>query len=340
MERQRLRQVNIGTAGFVRMMKTLTKKLACAAITIICAAAHYGGADASGVNIGGVNTKNVTTDYVNTDNTSTDNANPARFFDRVDFLTEYYLDQDLRTFLNHKNEEFRSAYLMSAETRFEMMLLSYGDFLHFGLLYTNYLGMGRQNAAILFDPQEADYAIVPFLEFRRGNLFYQTGLDHRCFHEIDRLTRPTAYWNQIYIKASSANYRYQQMRKNYVNARRDNLLDMLSWSVRAGYFIRKFGGMDVTLLSGGHPWASTAGGDVGYSFHKTKSWMFTGRNSINLLIDTTGTPYWTGILGLDADVYNRKHTFGLFVKYNYEFPRTLPLFSRDRLLELGMRFRY
>jgi hypothetical protein len=269
-----------------------------------------------------------------------DDVNAGRFFGRFDFLTEFYAGQDLRTFFNHKNEKFRETYLMSAETKFEMMLISYNSFLRLGALYSNYLGMGRQNKAILFDPQEANYAIVPFLEFRHNGIFYQTGLDHRCFHEIDRLTRPTAYWNQIYIKVSSANYRYQQMQRDYVNAGRENLLDMLTWSVRAGYFIRKFGSMDVTLLSGGHPWGSTFAIETGYSFYKSKSWMFSGRHEFVLLADTTGKGRWTGVLGIDADVYNRRHSFGAFINYNYEFPKTLPIFSKDQLIELGIRFRY
>jgi len=269
-----------------------------------------------------------------------DDANTNSFWNRVDFLTEYYFDQDLRTFFNHKSSDFREAYLMSAETRFEMMLVSYDDFFHFGLLYTNYLGMGRQNEAILFDPQEVNYAIVPFFEYRHREISWQAGLDHRCFHEVDRLTRPTAYWNKAYIKASSANYRYQQMKKGYIDKGREGYVDNLRWSAWTGYFIRKFGDMDTTLLSGGHPWKSTAGVDAGYSFYRTKSWMFSGTNELVLFIDTDGKGYWAGTLGIDADVYNRRHTFGVFINYNYEFPRALPLFSRDQLFELGMRFRY
>ena len=290
-------------------MKTI--KLTCVIITTVCASLSY-------------------PNEINTDS----------FWGRVDFLTEYYFEQDLQTFSNHKNNGFRDKYLMSAQTMFQTMLISYDDFLHFGLLYISGLGMGRQNEAILFDPQEVGYSIIPFFEYRRNKIFFQTGLDHSCFHEVDRLTRPTAYWNKAYIRASSANYRYQQMKIHYIDEGRTGYLDNLRWSAWAGYFIREFGGMDVTLLSGGHPWSATAGVDAGYSFYRTKSWMFSGRNQIEAFADTAGTGYWAGVLGIEADVYNRKHSFGVFINYNYEFPGVMPLFSKDQLIEFGIRFRY
>ncbi|MDR2577568.1 MAG: hypothetical protein LBC70_01980 [Chitinispirillales bacterium] len=265
----------------------------------------------------------------------------GRFIDRVDFLTEFYIYQDVRTFTNHKNAELREAYLVSAETEFEAIFVSLDSILHFGMLYSNYLGMGRQSAAILFDPREANYALVPYFEFRHQEIFYQIGLDHRCFHQIDRKTRSISpYWNQIYIRASSANYRFPQMRKNYIDAGRNTYLDNLRWQVTAGYFVSKFGGMDRTLISGGHPWRATAAGDIGYSFYRSESWILSGHNKITLLSDTSGTPFWIGGLGIDADVHNRGYAIGFFINYNYEFSRNLPLFSNDQLIELGIRFRY
>jgi len=270
-----------------------------------------------------------------------DNDSIDNFWGRFDFLTEYYATQDVRTFFNHKNDHFHEEYLISTETFFEVMIVSYDTAVHFGMFYMNYLGMGRQSAQILFDPRESHYALTPFFEYRRNDIFYQAGLDHRCFHQVDRKQRPISpYWNQAYIKASSANYRFKQMKQMYIDKNSDSHLERLRWSAWAGYFIRKFGGMDVTLLSGGHPWGSTIGTDAAYSFYKTKSWMFSGRNELVLFADTTGKGYWTGMLGVDADIYNRKNSFGFFLYYNYEFPRMLPLYSKDQLFDFGMRWRF
>jgi hypothetical protein len=270
------------------------------------------------------------------------------FAARIDFLTEFYANQDARTFANHKNGSYREQYLVSSETFFEAMMISYDTIAHIGMFYMNYLGMGRQSDAILFDPRESHYALTPFFEFRHSDIFYQAGLDHRCFHQIDshhKRREPTRrdispYWNQPYIKVSSANYRYKQLRNDYIEKGRDSYLDRLRWSAWAGYFIRKFGDMDATLLSGGHPWGSTAGIDASYSFKRTNSWLFSGRNELVLFADTTGKRYWRGLLGIDADIYNRNTTFGFFIHYNYEFPRELPLYSKDQLFDLGVRWRF
>jgi len=269
-------------------------------------------------------------------------APQKRFVDRIDFFTEFYAVQDIRTFSNHKNEDFRNAYLMAAETEFEAMIISLDDFLHFGLKYRNNLGMGRQAENIVFDPQESDYSLIGFFEYRRNGIFYQVGLDHSCFHEIDRLTRPTPYWNQIYLTVSSQNYRFKQMREKFLNKGQtgwQTSLDGLRWSANIGYFVRKFGNTDPSLISGGHPWSSTLGADVGYTFYQTRNWAFSGHKQLTALIDTTGGGHWKGLIGLDADFYSRKASFGVFVNFNYEFPRELPLYSKDRLFEFGVRFR-
>jgi hypothetical protein len=267
---------------------------------------------------------------------------------RIDFLTEYFALQDARFFFNHKNDTLYNAYLTTASTEFTALLISYDTILHAGLFFSNYLEMGRQNTAILFDPREAHYAISPFFEFRHRGIYYETGLDHRCFHQIDRhqwwktdgQREISPYWNEIYLKVSSANYRFLQMKKNYLENDRYGYLDRLKWQVWAGYFIQDLGDMDRTLLNGGHPWNNRAGLDAGYYFYKTKSWIFSAHHNLTMLIDTTGTWYWTGVLGLDADVYNRKHSIGLFIQYNYEFPNDQPLFTKDRLFEWGARFRF
>ena len=265
---------------------------------------------------------------------------PKRFLDRFGFLTEYYFDQDARTFSNHKNDELFEIHMMAAETNFEVIFLSYEDFLHFSIMYSYYFGGGQQDRVMAFDPRLSNYAIIPVVELRHKDIFYQIGLDHRCFHQIDREPEIVPYWNQVYAKALSGNYRYQQMQKNYIGNGRDGYLDRLKWSAWAGYFMKKFGGMNPTLVSGNHPWDATLGVSAGYSFYKTKSWMFSGRNNLVAFIDTTGKFYWTGLAGVDADLYTRRLSFGIFIDYNYEFPRELPWISRDQLFEWGVRWRF
>ncbi|MCL1947535.1 MAG: hypothetical protein FWF51_10385 [Chitinivibrionia bacterium] len=268
--------------------------------------------------------------------------NPKSIFEhgRFQLLPEYYFEQDARFYSNHKNEEYKESYLISALTDFTGYLVSFDSTIFFGGYYVNYLGMGRQNEAILFDPRDVHYALTPFFEFR-WKVFYQMGLDHRCFHEIDRKEREsgTIYWNQIYVKVSSANYRFQQMNEKYINGEeRGDFLDKLRWQAGAGYFYTK---KDRTLFNGGHPWSATVWGDVGYSFYRTNNWIFGGRSKVAYYADTTGKAYYVGEVGLEADVYKRKHSVGFFINGVLEFPRDMPVYpSKDKLVEWGIRWRY
>jgi len=295
-------------------------------------------------------------------------SNLKKILNRFEVLPEYYFEQDARFYTNYKNEEFKEAFLVSGNTEFEAMFVSYHDNVLdvlFGAYYRNYIGMGRQNASILFSPRDTYYTLRPFFElrhkFNNKLLFYQTGLDHTCFHQVDRKERETPYWNEIYLQVSSDNYRPQLQRKYLVEDDRWDFFDRFRWSFRMGYFIREFGNVDKSIINGFHPFSSNFSIETGYSFFKSNSWILGAHHNFALFSDTTGASYWSGALELSADIYNRKHTLGFFINYNYEpgrgmpmydssqFPKSdnyqgekkmMPLFSRDRLVEFGIRWRY
>jgi len=285
-------------------------------------------------------------------------------FSKFDVLPEYYFQQDARTYTNYKNEEFKEAFLVSGKTEFEAMFVSYDENVFWGMYYSTYIGMGRQRASILFSPRDTYYTLRPFFEYRHKfnnkTLFYQTGLDHTCFHQVDRKERETPYWNEIYLQASSDNYRFQLQRKYLLEDDRWDFFDRLRWQFRMGYFLREFGSVDKSILNGGHPFGSNFSLGTGYSFFKSNHWILGAHHNLALFRGTTGTNYWSGAVELNADVYSFKHTLGFFINYNYEpgrgmpmydsgkFPestykgeqRMMPLFSKDQLVEFGIRWRY
>lgn len=288
-------------------------------------------------------------------------SNLKKVLNRFEALPEYYFQQDARFYANYKNEEFKEAFLVSGKTEFEAVFVSYDEKIMMGMYYSNYIGMGRQSASILFSPRDVDYTLRPFFEFRRKNLFYQTGLDHHCFHQVDRKERETPYWNELYLQVSSDNYRFQLKSKYLIEDDRWDFFDRFSYQFKAGYFVRKFGNMNKSLLNGQHPWGSNFSLGTGYSFFKSSHWILGAHHNFALFCDTTGSPYWSGALELSADIYKRKHILGFFINYNYElnrgmpmydsseYPksenyngekRLMPLFSRDRLVEFGIRWRY
>ncbi len=261
--------------------------------------------------------------------------------EQFDFLSEYYFEQDIRWFLNHKNEEFQKSYLLEATTSIEAMLISFREQLFFGAFYSNHLGMGKQYRDIVFDPDDVNYAINPFLEFRYKGHIFQTGLDHRCFHQIDRNTRKTPYWNQGFIQVASDNYRHRSFNQSVLQDNDHNPLKRLSWNFYAGYFITDFfGTVNPIILSGGHGWTSTIQVRARYAFFSSKSWILSASHAMQFFADTTGTGYWSGQLSVMADLTRYQHGLSFFANYNYDFPRDMPIYSKDQLIELGMNFWY
>lgn len=263
------------------------------------------------------------------------------FLKDIKVLPEYYFEQDARWFANHKNEQFEKAYLLEATTRFEAMFVSYADKFFLGGFYLNNLGMGKQYRDIVFDPRDVHYALSPFFEIRHKGYHYQLGLDHRCFHEVDRSTRSTPYWNQLFISAASQNYRRQFLIRKIKENGTFGYLERFTWNAYFGYFITEFfGSVNPIILSGGHNWRTTTRLETGYAFYRTDSWIISAGHEFQLYCDTAGTCYWSGKLSLKADLYRYKHGISFFMNYNYEFPKERPIYSKDRLLELGIKFSY
>lgn len=260
---------------------------------------------------------------------------------QVKALPEYYFEQDARWFMNHKNDEFVKAYLLEATTLFEAMFVSYADKFFLGGFYLNNLGMGKQYKDIVFDPRDVHYALSPFFEFRHKGGHYQLGLDHRCFHEVDRNSRSTPYWNQLFLRFASENHRRRFMIEKLKKEGNWEYWDRISWSVYVGFFINEFfGWVNPAILSGGHEWQTAGRFETSYDFFKTSFWILNAGHELEFFSNTEGNFYWSGKLSLEAVLYPYRHGISFFVDYNYEFPKERPIYSKDQLFELGMKFSY
>ncbi|MDG5815993.1 hypothetical protein QA601_12950 [Chitinispirillales bacterium ANBcel5] len=263
----------------------------------------------------------------------------ASFFSHFTFLPEYYFYTDIISFHNQKNKLFEEVYFFESNTKFEAMFFSYKEDLFFGTFFMTILGMGKQYEDIVLDPRDVYYALTPFFELRRWDLTLQAGLDHRCIHEVDRKTGPTIYWNQLYTKIAS------RVRPGLFQWHHKNQevpwdpMSRLSWSFSFGYYLPGFFGLiRPALVNGGHNMRFESIINLKYALHRTDSWLFSTSHMTRLNLNENGTGYWSGMFGLEATVNQSGNGLTFFTRYNYDFPRERPFYSKDKLIELGMRF--
>lgn len=274
----------------------------------------------------------------------------GRFMSGVEFLPYYYLRIDLSTFFLHKNSWFKERYFLENNTNFEFALLNIHERvlsvwgIDFGI------GMGRTPEDVLFDPVDISFGIVPTIEFRfRTRDVLQVGVEHRCFHEIDRAELPTVYWNKAFIAGGSRNYRIGEYWRELNDDSPESwtFRNRFAWYARWGFFGKHFGDLvDPSKINGNNEAVQEGYAEARFAFYRRRSWILCAREYFLLGSYGVGAgeyeAYWKQVFGLEGHFRRGAKGGMLFLNYTLDelpgYNSGTDRFSKDRLLSLGVAF--
>ncbi len=272
----------------------------------------------------------------------------------VKFLPSFHIATDISMFFLQKNDSMKSRYYIENVTAVDIEMIRIRRLSSVWTLSFRD-GMGRSPGNVVFDPKDVDFGIVPTIEFRPGNHLFQIGLDHHCFHEVDRQNFKTVYWNKGFIGAAKTNFRLGEYWKRLSNDSSWTLDKRLSWRIAGSYYIRDgFGLVDKKLVNGENRCRIDIEGDLRYAFAERRSWYFVGRAQ-GLFGIWNDQPeqgsdkgiYWRVNPSLEA-FFRKGHAGGMIfctytlddtpLYWNKYGTESMRRFSRDRLLQIGIRF--
>lgn len=270
-------------------------------------------------------------------------------YQNFDFLPEYHLEADILMFLFHKNSFFKERYYLESNTNLEFVFISFRDFLNSVWSFEFQSGMGQTPGNVVFDPMDLNYGIVPSIEFRTPLLNLQTGLNHHCFHEIDRNDFKTVYWNKLFLAVGSKNMRHYDYWQLLSKSDGWNPENRISWYLAWGYYLRKFFGIvNEHTINGVNKYVHDAKIDLRYAFYRRRSWIVNlrGTSQIGYYKNLEGEPkesggYWRLDLGIESNFRRGKKGGMIFITYTLDdLPKYqgYPRFSKDKLLQFGVRF--
>ncbi len=273
----------------------------------------------------------------------------AYIYNTFEFLPEYHIDADIFTFMLHKNDFFEERYFLESNSNLEFSFISFKKFVYSVWRFEFQTGMGRTPGDVVFDPVDINYGLVPIFEFRFPSLIFQCGLNHHCFHEIDRHEFETIYWNKPFIVFGSKNMRLIDHRTQLLQEGSWTLENKISWSFTWGYYLRKFFGIvGEHTVNGVNKYVHDAVIDVRYAFYQRRSWIVNahGKTTIGYYKNLKGRPpengaYWRHDVSLESNFRQGKRGGMLFITYTLDdLPKYqgYPRFSKDKLLQLGVRF--
>ena len=264
------------------------------------------------------------------------------------FLPEYHITADISKFFLQKNDFLKNRAFIDNNTFLDLELVRYKN-ISSVWQFNLHTGMGQTPGNVVFDPMDMNFAIIPTIEWRPHRMTIAAGLDHHCFHEIDRKDFKTVYWNKVILNIGSANSRPSQYWTNLINDTNWTVQNRLSWNFGHSYYMRDFFGIVAkTTVNGENKNITDLSTGICWAFFKRRGWIVNARSSdiVGYFEDTPeqGTnkgTYWRTENSVEFN-FRKGHNGGmLFLTYTLdkmpEF-QGVERFSHDQLLQVGVRF--
>ena len=272
-------------------------------------------------------------------------------YSNFELLPEYHINSDLITFFLHKNQYFKQRYYLENNTKLSFVFVSFKK-LFYSIWNIEYgTGMGQTPGNIVFDPMDISFGILPSIQIRLPFLYIQPGIDHHCFHEIDRSQLPTVYYNKGFITIGSPLMHIHTFWKHLLEVPDWNnahiIADKTSWYITYGSYARSFFNLvRPSKINGQNPLLWDIDCHIRYAFYKRNSWVlvFYPQFKTGTYIEVPKNKiFW--IFNTTVESYFRRGKNGaqLFITYSLDaLPlynnNTTPRFSKDRLLQGGLKF--
>jgi hypothetical protein len=273
-----------------------------------------------------------------------------RFLGNFLFFPEYYLQTDLGGFTLQKDVYFRQQRLAEWNTSTSFVLVSVFKNRLQSVWDIDFLvGMGNIPGDIVFTILNASFGVDPSIKINLNPFDIVTGLDHRCFHRVDRSDYGIVYWNRVFLEARSNNWRINEYWPPLGIDRAWIRKNRLSYRFGAGYYVKEFFGLVQPMkIDGNNNRFGEAYTDSRYALYQRRSWVVVATDASKVgLFSSTGNvsdglkPYWQLEMGFEAYFCRGKRGALFYSKYILDhLPRIdgMPDLSKDRLLQFGIRF--
>jgi len=285
----------------------------------------------------------------------------AHFFTRADsvfhvvlnhvsFLPENFIQSDLSGYALQKNDDFKQQRLAEWNTSTGFVFLSVLKNRLQSIWDVDFsVGFGNIPGDIVFTVLSANFGVVPSIKINLDPLDIMTGIDHRCFHRVDRNDFGIVYWNRAFLEARSNNWRINEYWAPLGIDRKWDLKNRISGRFGTGYYVKEFFGLvEPQKIDGHNHRFGEVYTDGRFAFLNRESWVFVGTGGGKVgLFSKTGNgaddlgPFWQLDFGCEAHFCRGKKGALVYVKYlldDLPVIPGMPDFSKDQLLQFGVKF--
>ncbi len=261
----------------------------------------------------------------------------------LELFADYTIDINAGWFGLQKDSFYVERRYAQSISRCELTLLSYKQF-HTVWWIQTHIGLGQTPGNVVFDVIDLDYSLCPTFEYRFTPAIVQTGIDHRCFHEVDRKILKVAYWNLVFLSIGSPSMRIGEFIETVKGSSGWNWRDRFSWRAQWGFFLKEFFGLvHQSKLNGMNERSHELSLSGRFAAFQKSDLLLALSGQSTLGRQANGTEpatYWQQRLGAEFHYIGGRAGAMLYVSwYRDDMPvqEGKPRWSMDRLLEVGIR---
>jgi hypothetical protein len=263
----------------------------------------------------------------------------------VVFLPDYRLTMDISSFTFHKNIFFKEMYLAEPNPHLEFTFISIANRIYSIWDIDFLFGLGNLPDDVVFSVLGVAFGIAPAIELRYKPLYLRSGLDHRCFHEVDRKNFSIVHWNAVYAAVASPNFRYGDYWKPLAVSDGWTFKNRFGWQFVYNFYLKRFGRLATPeKLNGNNPRIGDISTQCKFSVYRRRSWIVNvqGMTLLGLQdVNSVQSAYWRTEAGFETHFRRGVKGATFYMKYildDMPLVDNKPRFSKDRLLQFGFRF--
>ena len=275
-------------------------------------------------------------------------ATAASGADESRFLARLHGGGYLGFFANQQGEFDEDRYLTEGGLEADIFLYRFTPDTHLVWSITCATGMGEATTSGLpFSVQEVRYALVPFIEHRKGGRLMRFGLDHGCDHLILKDTAQPwyirneqqvlrdVYDNRLFAAVGSTSHRRATWRQRAKET--DRAAPRWIHYIEVGYFLQElFGLVDEDALNEGNNWWWDLTYDLRCQLCNSEWGTLFASNRLHALLDRDDDLYWRDRIGIEFQPARSR--IGSAYQLTWHALDEHPRDSKESLIELTASF--
>jgi hypothetical protein len=170
-------------------------------------------------------------------------GSPLGDMPQIEPLPDFFIRADMSRFVNQTGSYQKRHYFIEDQINLDYTLLRVNRTVELQIQFLVLIGMGQSLGDVVFDPMDIGYGFDPVVRLYKWAGLFELGLEHHCYHEVDRKDYRTIYYNKLFGGYQTHQFADNSFYTSLAETEHWPLLQRFALHVRWGWYLREFFGL-------------------------------------------------------------------------------------------------